>query len=235
VWLYYLERQTLLPRSQVLDGLDGAFDEDRVGWAPAGSTLDASERVPAAFRRHHDRLRQAAVRWVLSFRPLPGDLVWPRGEARLPGVVETVKLYELRDPWPRAFWTRRVSDPIVPGSGMVSWERVDPHTVRLRVSATAGYVVVSEGFHQAWSATDGDGRPRLIERVGDRYWALATRGGEEAYTVRFAPAWRPFALAASGLGLLAALGLSAFGRLRFARVVVADEERQQVRVGSKGV
>ena len=214
VWLYYLDRQLLLPRTQVLDGLDGAFDEDRVGWAPVGSTLAAAERVPGEFRRYSDRLRQASVRWVLSFRPLPEDLARLRGEALLPEVLETVKLYELREPWPRAFWTPRVTGPIVPGDGHVSWQRVDPHTVRLRVSAPAGYLVVSEGFHRAWSVEDAGGRARPIERVGDRYWAIATRGGDETLTARFAPAWRPFALAASGLGVAAALGLLAFGRRR---------------------
>jgi len=214
VWLYYLERQMLLPRTQVLDGLDGAFDEDRVGWAPVGSTLDARERVPAAFRQQHDRLRQAAVRWILSFRSLPEDLAMLRGEARLAEVLETVKLYELRQPWPRAFWTPRVGNPIVPGEGSVSWKRIDPHTVLLRVRAPAGYVVVSEGFHPAWSAVDAGGHARPIVRAGDRYWAIPTRGGDEVLTARFAPPWRPFALAACGLGVGAACGLLLFGRRR---------------------
>jgi hypothetical protein len=211
VWLYYLDRQMLLPRTQVLDGLDGAFDEDRVGWAPVGSTLDATERVPAAFRRQHARLRQAAVRWVLSFHSLPEDLALLRGETRLAEVLETVKLYELREPWPRAFWTPRVENPIVPGKGSVSWKRIDPHTVLLRVRAPAGYVVVSEGFHPSWSAVDAGGRARPIVRAGDRYWAIPTRGGDETLTARFAPPWRPFALAAWGLGVGAGCGLLLFG------------------------
>ena len=217
VWLYYLERQMLLPRTQVLDGLDGAFDEDRVGWAPVGSTLDAGERVPAAFRRHHGRLRQAAVRWILSFRSLPEDLTLLRGETRLAEVLETVKLYELREPWPRAFWTPRVETPIVPGEGVVSWQRIDPHTVLLRVRAPGGYVVVSEGFHPAWSAVDAGGCARPIVRAGDRYWAIPTRGGDEVLTARFAPPWRPLALAACGLGAGAACGLLLLGRRREVR------------------
>ena len=72
VSLYAIDRQALLPRSHVLDGLDGAFDEDRVGWAPAGSTLDPRERIPSLFPGHYARLRLAAVRYAISFRPLPG-------------------------------------------------------------------------------------------------------------------------------------------------------------------
>ena len=36
VWLYYVDRQALVPRTHVIDGLVGAFDEDRAGWAPPG-------------------------------------------------------------------------------------------------------------------------------------------------------------------------------------------------------
>jgi len=100
--LYAVERQALVPRSHVLDGLEAAYDEDRTGSAPRGSTLSAHERVPALFRQHHARLRLAAVRHVVSFRPLPEDLALPRGEARLEEVLEPLRLYELKDPLPRA-------------------------------------------------------------------------------------------------------------------------------------
>ena len=48
VWLYYVDRQALVPRTHVIDGLFGAFDEDRAGWAPPGSALSARERIPSA-------------------------------------------------------------------------------------------------------------------------------------------------------------------------------------------
>jgi hypothetical protein len=101
--LYAVDRQSLVPRSHVLDGLEGAFDEDRVGWAPRGSTLAGHERIPSLYRAHHARLRLAAVRYALSFRPLPADLVDARGAVLLSELVEPLRLYELRDPLPRAF------------------------------------------------------------------------------------------------------------------------------------
>ncbi len=52
VWLYYLDRQSLLPRTPALDGWQGAFDVDRTGWAPAGSTLRVDETTPERFREH---------------------------------------------------------------------------------------------------------------------------------------------------------------------------------------
>jgi hypothetical protein len=114
VWLYYLDRQALVPRTHVLDGLSSAFDEDRAGWAPRDSVLPARERVPSRYREHHARLRLANVRFVLSFRGLPDDLVRIRGEAQLPEIREPLGLYELRDPLPRAFRADRlevVADP----------------------------------------------------------------------------------------------------------------------------
>jgi hypothetical protein len=107
VWLYYVDRQSLLPRAHVIDGFEGAFDEDRVGWAPLDSALNAKERVPLRYREQHARLRLANVRFVVSFAPLPEDLVRLRGEARLHEVLESLRLFELRDPLPRAFWTPR--------------------------------------------------------------------------------------------------------------------------------
>jgi hypothetical protein len=212
VWLYYVDRQMLLPRTHVIDGLDGAFDEDRVGWAPAGSTLSGAERVPAAFRDHYERLRQAGVRWVISFQALPEDLAQRRGEVQFPEVLETVKLYEVTDPWPRAFWTPAVEGAITPGAGNVRWERLDPHTVRLHVSTPPGHVVFTEGFHRSWVAEDARGAPRPIRRIGDRYWALATPGEGDVITARFVPGWRTPSLVACGFGLAGVLGLLVAGR-----------------------
>lgn len=104
VWLYYMDRQTLFARSMVVDGREGAFDEDRTGWAPPGSTLDAASSRPGAYRTVHERLRRAGVRYVLSFAPLPEDLVAPLGQARLPEIAEPVRLYTPLRPLPRAYW-----------------------------------------------------------------------------------------------------------------------------------
>jgi hypothetical protein len=242
VWLYYLDRQSLVPRMHVLDGLEGAFDEDRVGWAPRHSTIGPNERFPSRYRRHHPWLRLANVRFVLSFRPLPDDLVRPREEASLPEVEEPLRLYELKDPLPRAFRVERyetVRDeaalrrrldaldfdprevvlletaPVLPpprpgsslSSGSVEYERVDPHTVRLKVAGPRGLVVVAEGHHPDWSV-EASGERRPLLRANGRYWAVPTAGGGETVTVRFAPSWRSRALACCGLGLVGVLALA---------------------------
>jgi hypothetical protein len=65
------------------------------------------EAAPEHFREHHRRLELANVRWVLSFRPLPPDLVAPRGEVKLAEIESPLVLYELRSSLPRVFWVPR--------------------------------------------------------------------------------------------------------------------------------
>jgi hypothetical protein len=107
VWLYYLDRQALLPRTNVLDGLEGAFDIDRTGLAPRGSVLGVEEASPPRFPSIAARLRLANVRWVLSFDPLPEEIVVRRAEVPFAEVSPPMALFELRDPLPRAFWVGR--------------------------------------------------------------------------------------------------------------------------------
>ena len=196
VWLYYVDRQALLPRAHVLDGLEGAFDEERAGWEPRDSTLPARERLPERYRQHHARLRLANVRYVLSFRPLPEDLVRLRGRATLPEIEEPLCLYELKDPLPRAF--RVKSALIVPDEALrhrteapdfdpratVSWTwlpgRASPLPWRKDPTSTWGRSPMSApiptpcgfgwrvGPASSWSprATTGTGRSRSPGRSG---------------------------------------------------------------------
>jgi hypothetical protein len=213
-WLYYMDRQSLLPRTHVLDGLEAAFDEELGLFAPLGSTLHRGERRPDRFRDHHARLRGANVRWVLSFHELPADLVELRAQAVFSEIRQPLRLYELRDPLPRAFWvgadqvvveggggrvTLRVGSP-TPGADL-RFERPDPHTVLLHASTPPGYLVVLEGYHEDWQAAAGSGPVPLL-RADGRYWVLPTAGGRQTFTVRYRPRWRGPALL-----LLAAGGL----------------------------
>jgi hypothetical protein len=208
VWLYYLDRQALLPRAPALDGLEGAFDVDRTGWSRPGATLRVEEASPERFREHHPRLRLANVRWVLSFRPLPEDLVTRRGEVKLPEVRAPLGLYELRDPLPRAFWVPRAdgTEPAADGARVV-YERLNPHTVSLAVSSPPGFVVVLDGHHPDWAAEDRSGPIPVLPGVG-RYQVVPTPGGEREITLRFRPRWRGPAFAVAALALLG-LGLLA--------------------------
>lgn len=212
-WLFYLDRQALMPRTHVLDGLEGAFDIDRMGLAPEGSTLAVAEAVPALFRGHHDRLRLANVRWVLSFHPLPEDLVSLREEIRLDAVREALRLYELRRPLPRAFFVPRLDALPAAGAPPVAYESVDPHTVVLRAVTPPGVLVVLDGHHPDWTADDRSGPVPLL-RAGPRYRAVPTPGGPWQVTLRYRPRWRAPALALAALGGLCLLALAVVRRAR---------------------
>jgi hypothetical protein len=209
VWLFYLDRQSLLPRTPALDGLESAFGVDRTGWAPPGSALSVAETTPALFEGHRRRLEEGNVRWVLSFSPLPAAR---RGEAALPEVVPPLALYELAEALPRAFWAGESLDPsprpaAAPEGTAVVYERVDAHTVRIQARTPPGFLVVLDTHHDGWNAADTSG-PVPILRAGARYRALRTPGGERAFTLRFRPSWRGTALwvaLGGGLVLLALL------------------------------
>jgi hypothetical protein len=207
-WLFYLDRQALMPRTHVIDGLEGAFDIDRMGLAPEGSTLPVAEASPTLFRRHHERLRLANVRWVLSFHPLPDDLVSLRDEIRFDAVGEPLRLYELRDPLPRAFFVPDLDGPLAPAGPRVSYEGVGPHAVVLQATTPPGYLVVLDGHHPDWAAEDPSGPVPLL-RAGTRYRAVPTPGGDRRFTLRYRPRWRAPALALAAVGALCTLALGA--------------------------
>jgi hypothetical protein len=64
------------------------------------------------------------VRWLFSFVPLPEDRLLLRDQVRLPEVAEALRLYELRDALPRAFWVPRAEQPT--GAGGLAARLADP-------------------------------------------------------------------------------------------------------------
>jgi hypothetical protein len=238
-WLYYVDRQCLWGWTGILDGIEGAFDEDRTGWAPLGSSLSPLEVSGTSFRDLSRRFRLANVRWILSFPALPEDLVSLRGSVALPEIEQPLGLYEMRDPLPRAFWVprcevvaeeaelrRRLEDPGFDprqvvllqappagtgcqsagvGTGWVSYERPDPHTIRLKSTGAQGFIVVVEGFHRFWKI-EGEAGTLSILPANGRYWAIPTRGGDRTIVARYEPSWRAPALAACLLAAVLVIG-----------------------------
>jgi hypothetical protein len=144
---------------------------------------------------------------VLSFHELPDDLVSLRDEIRFEEVVETLRVYELRDPLPRAFFVSSLDGPLRPGPGTVVYEPVDPHTVVLTVSTPPGFVLILDGYHPDWTAEDASG-PVPVLRAAGRYRAVPTAGGERQITLRYRPRWRTPAVSFAAFGALVALGLA---------------------------
>jgi hypothetical protein len=235
--LFAVERQALSGRTKSLDGKDGAYDEDRVGWSPAGATLAGSDARPARHRANHARLRQAGVRFVLSFLPLPEDVVTRRGEAQLAEIAEPLVLYEVVDPLPRAYWVPDC-ELVPPGSARARLESpgFDAHRSvvlteqppgRTCGTASGGRSTVSwerAGPHEVRLRADGDagylvfleghhGSWRVDEatpllRGNGRYWILPVESGPTSFRVRFRPPWRVAALSSLVLGICAVIVLA---------------------------
>lgn len=203
-WLFALDRQSLFPRTQAIDGLEGIFDADRTGWAPRGASLGGSERRPGAFRSIHPRLQEENVRFVMSFDELPGDLVTVRAEMTLPETLGPLRLYELHDPRPRAFFLPQGEGvPSVPAPASIRYEREGPHAVHLRVASPPGWVVVRDPWRPELRA-EVFGRPLNLVSRG-RHFAVETPGGDQDIVVRFTPRWPLPMLALSLLGALLAM------------------------------
>ena len=170
VWLFYLDRQTLVPRTPTFDDLDSAFDFDRVGFSPPGSTLTVDERNPNLFRDHYNRLRLGNVRWVLSFHELPEDLVAVAAKLPLPEVRESLRLYEIHDPLPRALW--------VPAYEIVG----DDADARTRANETGfdprATVLLEREPGQGSSATPGTSGDVVYEPVNPHTVRLRSTGDQ---------------------------------------------------------
>jgi hypothetical protein len=199
--LYAVDRQALLPRSPVLDGLDSAFDEDRAGWAPTGSTLDPRERIPSLFPQHYQRLRLAAVRYVLSFRPLPDNRVSERGQAVLAEVGEPLRLYEIVDPLPRAFTTASYSVDLDPERLRTRLESpgYDPReAVLLSAELPAAVAQLVSGAGASGAGANGAapvGRSVSVERPNPHELRLRAEGGPGLVVVSEGhhPDWHAYA------------------------------------------
>lgn len=224
--LYFLDRQSLTPRTHVLDGLESAFDEDRTGFAPLGSTLPPSLREATAFAAIAPRLRLANVRYVFSLAALPAELALLLGEARLPEVAEALRLYELRDALPRAFFVPHASRfgsgggaevrldeaqlaEINAGGAYVEYRALDPHSVELRAHSGPGFIVVLDGFDPRWRVEGGAPGLGPVLRANQRYRAVSTPGGAQVFLLRFR---QPNLALAFALSLLALGGIT-LGRL----------------------
>jgi len=103
---YRAARQSMLGSSNVLDGLESVF-ETETGYAPRDFFLPHELRTVEHFREYFPEVRVGNVRWVLSLKELPPELVTLVEQVPVPGVVEPLRLYEVRSPVPRAFWTPR--------------------------------------------------------------------------------------------------------------------------------
>jgi hypothetical protein len=185
VWYYYMNRQWLLPRSHILHGLDAAFDLERAGWEPQGATLAREERNPIYYPQLHRWLRLGNVRWVLAGAELPRALVEERGRASFPEIAAPLRLYEVRDPLPRAFWVPRAEGVRDAAAALERMFRDDFDPRRL-------LVLEGEPGGPDAAAPDGAAGSVRFEAVGPhgRRLHVAAPPGWVLVLEGFHPAWR---------------------------------------------
>jgi hypothetical protein len=183
--LFGVERQSLYARTNLLDGVESALDEDRVGWAPEGATLAPRERRPSRLLSHAFRMRLANVRWILSFAELPEGLGHERGRATLPELVDPLRLYELSGALPRAFW--------VPGAELVASHAEVERRVASGDFDPLAVVLLTEPPPTSAAAPAGPSSARLVFESPDPH-TVRVRGttppGFIVVLEGYHPAWR---------------------------------------------
>jgi uncharacterized membrane protein YfhO len=79
----------------------------------------------------------------------------------------------------------------------------EPERVEVAVHLTRpGFLVLTDTHYPGWRA-EVDSAPARILRADYLFRAVALGSGEHRVVFRYAPRWRPFAWALSGLGLAA--------------------------------
>jgi hypothetical protein len=214
-WSFFLGRQLLNPFSNMADRMEVAEGHDRLSFIPNPPALQAGDYDLGQLDRIAPRLRNEAVRRVVSLDPLVSPQL--RLRARVPAGPgeQAIHIYDLADPWPRAY----VACRLLPAADRTDAMRrpfaanYDPaREVALEQPAEAscrvgsverrefvpgkeGYVVDLDGpgllvmrdsYTPSWRAmVDGQAAPVL--RANGRHRAVPLRAGRHVVALRYAP------------------------------------------------
>jgi len=197
-WSFALLLETLTPAFNVPLGVPTALSPDLTMLVPDDRVLSPAEASCRDLDTVLPRLREAAVRFVLSVDPLahtelePLTVLAPERIAPL-----TVHVYRLRDPLPRleASGTARVVDA-----------RLAANEISLVVEADApADLLVRDGWAPGWSVRVNDGEAVAMAR--GRHRRLAVPPGSARVVMTYRPPFLRSAFAASTIAFLAALAL----------------------------
>jgi len=108
MWAFYASRQAHEPYVSVIDGVETAGSMDRTQMIPALTELAPALQDPRHVAQAVPRLRQVAVSRVVSFDPLEHPDLRLLASVPVGYTGLSVRIYELADPWPRAFVACRV-------------------------------------------------------------------------------------------------------------------------------
>lgn len=112
---------------------------------------------------------------------------------------------------------------LAPAEGTVRWLEYAPERLRVEVDLDrAGALVISEAFARGWTATV-NGAPAPIHPVNVVARGLALDAGSHVVEMRYRTPLLGWGLASSGLGLLLALGLARWPRMKGEQALAGGE------------
>lgn len=228
---FFLYRQLLNPFTNVLDDVELAGGTDLHSFIPNGEILRPGDYLPEAIGSVTRELRNAAVVRVLSLDPIEHREFVPRGEVAT-GLPElSLHVYDLTDPWPRAYLACRVevesdrqlalqkaladgfdprrdvvlarAEPATCTQASVMRRPVAPGDEVYSVEADGlGVLVMRDSYTPSWRATI-DGQPVPVLRANGRHRAVPLPAGRHQVRAFYDPPLLHPGLAISGFaGLL---------------------------------
>jgi len=215
-WSFALLLETLTPAFNVPLGVPAALSPDLTMLVPDDRALSPAEASCRDLDAILPRLREAAVRYVLSVDPLAHPELEPDAVLRPERIAPlAVHVYRLRDPRPRAFalGPARVVETVFSAN----------HVVLVVESDGPAEVVLRDGWAPGWTARV-DGSPAPIRARG-KHRSVPVPPGRRRVDMAYSPPGLAAALAACGLGLAVA---SVLARPRRRADAVPARERPRV-------
>lgn len=210
---FLVSRRMLIPFTGLLDRVEVAEGSDRLSFIPERPQLPPSAYRPEAIARLLPRLRDEAVTRIVSLDPLSHEELRLRGSVPAGPEGMRIYVYDVHDPWPRAYLACRDGDPAgLSGTrGLTSdgvgaaacqgsvtrvalgrWETYDT------VSVAPAFLVMRDNFTPSWAATvDGTAAP--VVRVNGWQRAVSVPGGRHRVVLRYEPPGLSAGIAATAL------------------------------------
>ncbi len=245
LWSFFVNRQTLSPYTNIVDEVETAEGVDRTSLLASAPVLGPGAYQPGLVEPILPFLRNAAVSRVVSLDPLSSRALRlaAMAPAGRPGLA--VRVYEVSDPWPRAYVACRVIvEPSRPRALALPLEAgFDPrrdvvleqdghsecHTgsvTRLGGEAAEdvyevvidapGYLVSRNAFARGWRARV-DGTPTPVLRANGKHRAVPVAAGHHQIVLTYSPPGLRVGIAVTVLAVLATLALWRGTRLRVRR------------------
>lgn len=182
-WIFSINRQLLVPYTNMLDGIESGETPDLTGFGPAFPELRAEDYAPTAVGRILPRLRAAGVHRVVSLDPLADDDLELKATVPIPAARLAARVYQLRDALPIAALQCR--GLAAPGAEAAFRSSLEPGFDPTREAAVEGPALEPAGG----ACRAGTVVPGLLEPARESY---ATDSEAETYLLvrrGFARGW----------------------------------------------